>query len=172
MAVLGGEGDPLREAGMGGGNRPMAPITLRIRRERGAEDLPRPRYQSALAAGMDLYAAVPQPVRMMPAERCLIPTGIRVAIPAGYEGEVRPRSGLALHHGIGMVNTPGTIDADYRGEVRVLLINHGHDPFTITRGMRIAQLVIAPVARAEIVEVDELAETDRGDGGFGHTGGH
>jgi len=155
---------------MAEGNASLVPITIKIQRERGAEDLPRPEYHSALAAGMDLYAAVPRPVRLMPNERRLIPTGIRVAIPAGYEGQIRPRSGLALHDGLGMVNAPGTIDADYRGQICVLLINHGQEPVTITRGMRIAQLVIAPVARAEIVEVDQLDQTERGEAGFGHTG--
>lgn len=119
---------------------------------------------------MDLRAAVAEDVTLAPGERRLISTGIRIAIPEGYEGQVRPRSGLALRHGIGMVNSPGTIDPDYRGVVRVILINHGHEPFAIRRGDRIAQLVIAPVMRAQWVEVPELPDTERGAGGFGHSG--
>ncbi len=119
---------------------------------------------------MDLRAAVEEAVTLAPGERRLISTGIRIAIPEGYEGQVRPRSGLAIRHGIGMVNSPGTIDPDYRGVVRVILINHGHEPFTLQRGDRIAQLVIAPVMRAHWVEVQDLPDTERGAGGFGHSG--
>lgn len=121
---------------------------------------------------MDLAAAVEAAVCLAPGQRRLIPTGIFIEIPPGYEGQVRPRSGLALRHGVTMVNGPGTIDADYRGELQVILINHGAEPLTITRGMRIAQLVIAPVTRVEVIEADALSSTQRGAGGFGHTGTH
>ena len=136
-------------------------------------DLPLPQYQSALAAGLDLVAAVPAdaPLELAPGARALVPTGIAIALPPGYEGQVRPRSGLAARHGITVLNAPGTIDADYRGEVMVLLINLGAEPFTVTRGMRIAQLIVAPVVRASIEEVAELDPTARGLGGFGSTGG-
>ena len=148
----------------------MGPIQIRIRREPGTEDLPLPRYQTELAAGMDLYAAVSGPVRLRPGERAMIPAGFSIEIPPGYEGQIRPRSGLAIRYGLTMVNAPGTIDADYRGPVQVLLVNLGSEEVTISRGMRIAQLVIAPVARAELVETQELQATARGAGGFGHTG--
>jgi len=127
-----------------------------------------PTYQTEHAAGMDLRCA--EDFTLYPNERRLIPTGLRVAIPPGFEGQVRPRSGLALKHGISMVNTPGTIDADYRGEVAVVLINHGADVVTFNAGDRIAQLVVCPVARAELIVVDRLEETERGEGGFGSTG--
>jgi dUTP diphosphatase len=129
-----------------------------------------PAYQSAHAAGMDLHADVELPVFMAPGERRAIPTGIALAIPPGFEGQVRPRSGRALNDGLTVVNAPGTIDADYRGEVRALLVNLGAQPVEIRPGDRIAQLVIAPVARAELLEVETLDETKRGGGGFGHTG--
>lgn len=122
------------------------------------------------AAGMDLHAAVAAPVELPPGQFALIPTGIRIAIPPGYEGQVRPRSGLATKFGVTVVNTPGTVDADYRGEVCVALINHGREPFWVRRGERIAQLVIAPVARVEVELTDSLDGTGRGSGGFGHTG--
>jgi dUTP pyrophosphatase len=125
---------------------------------------------SEKAAGMDLHAAVPEPVLLQPGDFALVPTGIRIGLPAGYEGQVRPRSGLAAKYGISLVNTPGTIDEDYRGEVRVVLINQGSRPFIIRRGDRIAQLVIAPVVRAQVEVVEELDDTARGGGGFGHTG--
>ena len=144
------------------------PLPLRIRRLR--ENAILPRYMSALAAGMDLHAAVDEPLLLAPGQRCLVPTGLAMAIPPGFEGQIRPRSGLALRHGVSMVNTPGTIDADYRGEVAVILINHGDAPLSIAPGDRIAQLVIAPVQRAELVEVEELDATARNTGGFGHTG--
>jgi dUTP pyrophosphatase len=136
------------------------------------EGLALPAYETALSAGMDLRAAVPEgePITLKPGERTLAPTGLTVALPAGYEAQVRPRSGLALKHGITCLNTPGTIDADYRGEVKVALINLGTAPVTIERGMRIAQLVVAPVTRAAWRPVDTLPETDRGSGGFGSTG--
>ena len=131
-----------------------------------------PAYQSAHAAGLDLLAAVPEdtPVMLAPGKHALIPTGLTIALPQGYEAQVRPRSGLAAKHGITVLNSPGTVDADYRGEVCVLLINHGDQPFPIRRGERIAQMVIAQVARVELVPVSSLSATDRGSGGFGSTG--
>ncbi len=137
------------------------------------QDLPLPSYQSALAAGLDLLAAVPAntPLTIAPGARALVPTGIAIALPAGHEAQVRPRSGLAARHGLTVLNAPGTIDADYRGELQVLLVNHGSESVSITRGMRIAQLVIAPVTRAQLREVASLDETQRGTGGFGSTGG-
>jgi dUTP pyrophosphatase len=129
-----------------------------------------PRYMSASAAGLDLCAALDEPIVLQPGERTLLPTGLALAIPVGFEGQVRPRSGLALRQGISMVNTPGTIDADYRGEIGIILINHGQDPVTIATGDRIAQLVIAPVVQADLQLVDSLDDTERGSGGFGHTG--
>jgi dUTP pyrophosphatase len=135
-----------------------------------ARDLPPPAYMSEQAAGLDLRAAVPEPIELAPGEFARIPTGIRIALPAGHEGQVRPRSGLAAKLGVTMVNAPGTIDADYRGEVCVVLINHGREPFRVTRGDRIAQLVVAPVARVRVEPVEALDTTERGAGGFGHTG--
>lgn len=132
--------------------------------------VPLPTYQSVHAAGMDLAAWVAGPLEVAPGQIAIVPTGLAVAIPAGFEGQVRPRSGLATRHGLTVVNAPGTIDADYRGELRVALINLGSEPVTIERGMRIAQLVIAPVARAELREVSDLDATGRGSGGFGSTG--
>lgn len=137
-----------------------------------AEGLPLPRRESEGAAGLDLIAAVEEgsPLRVCPGERRLVPTGLILQIPAGYEGQVRPRSGLALRHGITVLNSPGTIDADYRGEVQVLLINLGQDAFEIERGMRIAQLVVAKAANAELFETHIIDQTERGSGGFGSTG--
>ncbi len=129
-----------------------------------------PEYQTEHAAGMDLLAAVSEPLTLDPGGVLAVPTGLRLEIPPGYEGQVRPRSGLALRHGISIPNSPGTIDADYRGEVRVLLVNFGREPFVIRRGERIAQLVFAPVARATLDVGQVLSQTPRGDGGFGHTG--
>lgn len=145
-----------------------API-VRFKRT-GEVEVPLPEYQSAGAAGMDLRAALREPLSIAVGERRQVPTGLCMAIPAGFEGQVRPRSGLALKHGISVVNTPGTIDADYRGEVSIVLINLGQEPFAVQPLMRIAQLVIAPVARAEAVLVDDLEETPRGSGGYGSTG--
>ena len=136
----------------------------------GSVEVPLPAYQTSGAAGADLHAAIEEPWTLAPGERRLIPTGLILAIPDGYEGQVRPRSGLALKHGIGMVNAPGTIDSDYRGRVGVLLVNHGQEPFVIEPLARIAQLVIAPVTRAEFTLTSELGETERGGGGFGSTG--
>ncbi|CCE00557.1 dUTP diphosphatase [Bradyrhizobium sp. STM 3809] len=134
--------------------------------------LPLPAYQTAYAAGMDLLAAVPPdaPVVLDPGRHAMVPTGLAIALPDGYEAQVRPRSGLAARHGVTVLNSPGTVDADYRGEICVLLINHGDAPFTVKRGERIAQLVIAPVARAELNIATTLSETVRGSGGFGSTG--
>ncbi len=144
--------------------------TIHVVRLPHAEGLPLPSYATAGAAGMDLLAAVQRPVTLAPGARALIPTGLRIAIPAGYEVQVRPRSGLALKNGITLPNSPGTIDEDYRGELGVILLNAGQEPFTVERGMRIAQAVLAPVVRAVWAEVAELPETDRGAGGFGSTG--
>ncbi len=137
-----------------------------------AEGLALPAYQSAHAAGLDLLAAVPEdtPLTMQPGQRALVPTGLMIAVPPGHEAQVRPRSGLAFKHGVTVLNSPGTVDADYRGEVSVLLINHGDAPFTIRRGERVAQLVIAAVTQANLVVVASLSSTDRGSGGFGSTG--
>ena len=134
------------------------------------EGLPLPRYETAEAAGLDLRAAIGEQILLAPMERRLIPTGIKIAVPAGFEGQVRPRSGHALKHGISIPNAPGTIDSDYRGEVQVLLVNLGTEPFAIDRGMRIAQLVIAPVARVELDVVPSLDDTERSARGFGSTG--
>ena len=154
---------------------PMATATLstlsvEITREPHARDLPLPRTASEGAAGLDLRAAVAEPLILAPGERRLIPTGLRIALPVGFEAQVRPRSGLALRHGILIPNAPGTIDADYRGEIQVILMNAGETDFEIERGDRIAQLVVAPVVRPVWVEVDSLDATERGEGGFGHTG--
>jgi dUTP pyrophosphatase len=147
-------------------------IKIEIRQWPHGEGLPLPQYQSAHAAGLDLVAAVPEasPLILAPGQRALVPTGLSIALPAGYEAQVRPRSGLAAKHGVTVLNAPGTVDADYRGEIGVLLINHGDAPFTIRRGERIAQMVIASVARAEFVAAVTLTETERGGGGFGSTG--
>ncbi len=143
-----------------------------VRREPDALDLPLPAYATPGAAGIDVYCAVPkdEPLILLPGERALVTTGIRIAVPAGYEAQVRARSGLAVRHGIGLVNAPGTIDSDYRGIVQVLLINWGAESVSLRRGERIAQLVFAPVAQARLVETDSLPETLRGEGGFGSTG--
>jgi dUTP pyrophosphatase len=149
----------------------MTPVVRIARLPHGA-DLPLPSYQSAFAAGLDLYAAVPAdaPVMITPGSYAKIPTGITLALPPGTEGQVRPRSGLAAQHGVTLLNTPGTIDADYRGEVSVLLINHGGAPFEVTRGLRVAQLVVADIVRVTVREAEELDNTERGAGGFGSTG--
>lgn len=145
-------------------------ITLRIKKLDHAKDLPLPSYATPGSAGMDLRSASVEPVVISPGQRALVPTGLILEIPDGYEGQVRPRSGLALKHGISLVNSPGTVDSDYRGEVMVIMINLGDDHFMINYGDRIAQLVIAPVIQAQIVEIDEISESERGDGGFGSTG--
>jgi len=147
-------------------------IEVRLMRLPHGNDLPLPAYQSEHAAGLDLHAAVPAGagVVIAPGDRAMIPTGIAIALPPGTEGQVRPRSGLAARHGITVLNTPGTVDADYRGEIQVILVNHGRNAFTVERGMRIAQLVISPTVRSTICEVACLDETPRGVGGFGSTG--
>lgn len=147
-------------------------VEVRVTRLPHGADLPLPEYQSALAAGLDLLAAVPAdaPIELAPGARALVPTGIAIALPAGFEGQVRPRSGLAARHGVTVLNTPGTVDADYRGELQVILVNLGAGPFIVSRGMRIAQLVVAPVQRIKLVEVDALDSTVRAQGGFGSTG--
>ena len=149
-----------------------AAVKVAIRQLPHADGLPLPAYQSADAAGVDLLAAVPEgsPLTLSPGKHAMIPTGLTIALPPGYEAQVRPRSGLAAKHGVTVLNSPGTIDADYRGEISVLLINHGTEPFTVRRGERIAQMVIAPVSRAELVLSSSLSTTDRGSGGFGSTG--
>ena len=149
-----------------------APVRIEIQQLPHGEGLPLPAYQSAHAAGLDLLAAVPedQPLTLAPGARALVPTGLAIALPEGFEAQVRPRSGLAAKHGVTVLNAPGTVDADYRGEISVILINHGHEPFAVRRGERIAQMVIAAVARAELAPVTTLASTARGSGGFGSTG--
>jgi dUTP pyrophosphatase len=149
-----------------------ASIKIDVRQLPHGEGLGLPAYQSALAAGLDLLAAVPEdaPVVLAPGKYALIPTGLTIALPAGFEAQVRPRSGLAVRHGVTVLNTPGTVDADYRGEIGVLLINHGDTPFLVRRGERIAQMVIASVVRAEFTLVASLSATERGGGGFGSTG--
>ena len=148
------------------------PIEVRIARLPPGRDLPLPQYQSALAAGLDLMAAVPAdaPVEIPPGGRAVIPTGIAIALPGGSEGQIRPRSGLAARHGVTVLNTPGTIDADYRGELQVILVNTGSELFVVSRGMRIAQLVIAPIRHAKLVEWNNLDDTERASGGLGSTG--
>jgi dUTP pyrophosphatase len=150
----------------------VSAIEVRVMRLPHGADLPLPEYHSALAAGLDLLAAVPAdaPVVIAPGARANIPTGLAIALPSGAEAQVRPRSGLAIRNGVTVLNAPGTIDADYRGEIQVVLVNHGTEPFTVQRGLRIAQLVVAPIVRAQLREVDNLDETPRGAGGFGSTG--
>ena len=150
----------------------MSAIEVQIIRLPHGADLPLPDYQSAQAAGLDLVAAVPAeaPVSIAPGQRATVPTGIAMALPPGTEAQVRPRSGLAARHGVTVLNTPGTIDADYRGEIQVILVNLGSEPFAVSRGMRIAQMVIAPVLRVRISETPALGQTPRGSGGFGSTG--
>lgn len=146
------------------------PITIEVRRKAGCDDVAMPQYMSEHAAGMDVCAACDEDVAVAPGDVKLIPCGFYLAVPVGYEAQMRPRSGLAIKHGITLPNSPGTIDADYRGEVCVILGNIGREVFTVKRGMRVAQMVISPVTRAGIVEVAQLNDTVRGDGGFGHTG--
>ncbi len=145
-------------------------VTVLLQRLPHGADLPLPAYETAGAAGLDLRAAIGEPVTLAPGMRTLVATGLAMQLPAGFEGQVRPRSGLALRHGVTVLNAPGTVDSDYRGEVSVVLINHGSEPFTVTRGDRIAQLVIAPVSHARLSEVETLDETARGAGGYGSTG--
>jgi len=147
-------------------------ITVRIKRDASAAELAVPAYQTEAASGLDLLAANAEDIIVSPGDVKLVPTGLHVSIPPGYEAQIRPRSGLALKHGITVVNAPGTIDSDYRGEVGVIVGNVGSRPFTVKRGMRIAQMVFQKVVRATLVEVDDLDGTERGAGGFGHTGVH
>ncbi len=147
-------------------------VDVRVKRLPHGKDLPLPTYQTASSAGLDLQAAIaPQTILMIePGCRELVPTGLAIELPEGFEAQIRPRSGLALKKGVTLVNTPGTIDADYRGEIGVIIINHGDEPFEIVRGDRIAQMIVAPVVQARLVEVDDLSSSDRGAGGFGSTG--
>ena len=145
------------------------PLRLEVTRLSSVE-VPLPTYQTKGSAGLDLSAAIEHPIVLQTGERTLVPTGIAVAIPEGFEGQLRPRSGLAHRHGVGIVNAPGTIDSDYRGEIGVVLVNHGQEPFRIEPLARIAQLVIAPVVQVDVLEVDELDHTQRGSGGYGSTG--
>ena len=148
----------------------MGRIRIKVKKMAPKKNVRLPRYMSEHASGMDLFAHLSREVILNPGERHLIPTGIGIAIPQGYEGQIRPRSGLAMRDGIGIVNSPGTIDSDYRGEIKIVLINLGGEPFVVKSGTRIAQLVITPVIRAELEEVLELPETERNESGFGHTG--
>jgi dUTP pyrophosphatase len=147
-------------------------VDVRVKRLPHGKDLPLPTYQTASSAGLDLQAAIaPQTTLVIePGSRELVPTGLAIELPEGFEAQIRPRSGLALKKGVTLVNTPGTIDADYRGEIGVIVINHGDEPFEIVRGDRIAQMIVAPVVQARLVEVDDLSSSDRGAGGFGSTG--
>lgn len=145
-------------------------IEIKVKRLDGDQDIALPGYETEGASGMDLRAAIKGEIRLNPGERRFIPTGLAVSIPPGYEAQIRPRSGLALKYGIGIVNSPGTIDSDYRGEIGIIMINWGQRPFSIKRGDRIAQMVISRVYRAEIVEMKDLESTRRGEGGFGHSG--
>ncbi len=145
-------------------------MELKVKKLPNAEGLPVPTYESEYAAGLDIRAAVDESVTINPGERVMVPTGLAIALPAGFEAQIRPRSGLAIREGITMLNSPGTIDADYRGEVKLIVINHGQEKVVISRGDRVAQMVIAPVVQATITEVDELSDTSRGAGGFGSTG--
>ncbi|MCK1388522.1 dUTP diphosphatase [Bradyrhizobium sp. 21] len=147
-------------------------VTVELQRLPHAESLPLPAYQTSDAAGLDLMAAVAEnePLTLVPGQYALVPTGLAIALPPGYEAQVRPRSGLAAKHGVTVLNSPGTIDADYRGEIKVILINHGQAAFVIQRGERIAQMVIAPMVQATLIPVATLSATDRGAGGFGSTG--
>ena len=149
-----------------------AAVKIEIKQLPHGEGLPLPAYQSAHAAGLDLLAAVPEdtPLVLAPGAHVLVPTGLAIALPEGFEAQVRPRSGLAAKHGVTILNAPGTVDADYRGEISVILVNLGHEAFVVRRGERIAQMVIATVARANLVPVATLASTERGSGGFGSTG--
>jgi dUTP pyrophosphatase len=145
-------------------------LTVKVRRTRPGNNIPLPGYMTEHAAGMDLYADVPESITLLPGERTLIPTGIAIELPDGFEAQIRPRSGLALRHGITLVNSPGTIDPDYRGEIGIIIINHGNEPFSVEKGERIAQMIIARFVRVSFLEVADLGTTPRDTGGFGHTG--
>ena len=148
----------------------MSPLRVAVTRLAGAGDLPLPEYATALSAGMDLRAALAEPLVIAPGGRALVPSGLAIALPAGYEAQIRPRSGLALKHGITVLNAPGTVDADYRGEIIVVLANFGSESFAVTRGMRIAQMIVAPFAQVSWEAVEVLPESARGAGGYGSTG--
>ncbi|MEA3369437.1 MAG: dUTP diphosphatase [Candidatus Ratteibacteria bacterium] len=148
----------------------MKKVIIKVRQDETCRDISLPRYMSDSASGLDLKAAVKEEAVLGPGKRMLVPTGLFIEVPPGYEAEIRPRSGLAIKHGLSIVNAPGTIDADYRGEVGIILINLGDEPFIIRRGERIAQMIIKEVVRAELLEEDRLSETGRNSGGFGHTG--
>jgi len=148
----------------------VKPVPVAVKRLPHGRGIPLPAYETAHAAGMDLPAAVESDLVLKPGERALVPTGLAIALPEGFEAQVRPRSGLAARNGVTVLNSPGTVDADYRGEVKVILANLGPEPFTVTRGMRIAQMIVAPVSRAALQEVETLPDTARGAGGFGSTG--
>lgn len=148
----------------------MNEINIQVKTLPHFEGLSLPQHMTEGASGIDLLAACREPVTVLPGDRALVPTGIIIALPQGFEAQIRPRSGLAIKHGITLLNTPGTIDSDYRGEIQVILINHGKEAFTVTRGMRIAQMVLAEVVKAKLEVVDNLEATGRGAGGFGHTG--
>jgi dUTP pyrophosphatase len=152
------------------GEKKSEAIRILVKRLDGHRDMALPSYETDGSSGMDLRAAVRDKVVLEPGQIRLVPTGLAVSVPQGYEAQIRPRSGLALKHGVGMVNSPGTIDSDYRGEIALIMINWGHEPFVIKRGDRIAQMIIAEVCKAKLVEVDDLEETRRGEGGFGHSG--
>lgn len=148
----------------------MEKVLLKVKRLKEDDDIPIPEYESEGSSGMDIRACVNEPLVLEPGEIKLVPTGIAISVPCGYECQIRPRSGLALKNGIGLVNSPGTIDSDYRGEIGIILINWGKEPFTVSKGDRIAQMVITRVIKAELMNVDTLDPTDRGEGGFGHSG--
>ena len=148
----------------------MEKISVFIERTEEGKTLDLPQYQTEQSAGMDLYACLGKEITLDPGQITLVPTGIKIAIPDGYEAQIRPRSGLALKHGISLVNTPGTIDADYRGEIKIIMINHGSEAFVIRHGERIAQMVFNPIVHGEFIEMNQLEESVRGEGGFGHTG--
>jgi dUTP pyrophosphatase len=150
-------------------DRTTEDVRVPIQRQRGQENIPLPCYMTAAAAGMDMYAAVEGEVAIPPGGRALIPTGIAISLPEGFEAQIRPRSGLALRYGVTLLNSPGTIDADYRGEIKVILVNHGQEPFPIRRGDRIAQMVVHRVSRVAWMISEQLDGTARGEGGFGHT---
>ena len=147
----------------------MEKIQIHIQKIAGCEDIPFPKYMTEQSAGMDIFASVASDETIQPGERRKIPTGIAMALPDGYEAQIRPRSGLAIHNGVTLLNSPGTIDADYRGEIALIVINHGDAPFVVQRGMRLAQMVVQKVCQAQWVESTTLNETARGSGGFGHT---
>lgn len=148
----------------------MNELKISVKRLRSPSDIPLPTYMTTHSAGMDLYADIQDDICLLPGERALVPTGIAIALEEGYEAQIRPRSGLALKHGIALVNSPGTIDADYRGEIGIIMINFGREPFTIKRGERIAQMVVAAFSRVAWNECEDLESSGRGSGGFGHTG--